>query len=312
MKLLMLGAGGTGGYFGGRLAEAGVDIQFLVRPSRATALARDGLVITSPMGDLRIPIRTLTTAESVVDGVLLSCKAYDLDDAMAAIAPAVGPSTLILPLLNGLRHLDALDARFGRERVLGGLCHIGAMLDPTGGIRHLNRLQRLTLGPRFPAQASAANALREVLKRGAFELRYSATILQELWEKFVFLTTYAGITTLMRAPIGAIVATAEGRAITLEMLQECADTAAANGHAPRRESLAEMATSLTEPGSRGTASMLRDMMAQGRTEHEHIVGDMLARARTAAVSAPLLRISLANMQTYEAMRQGTRPAPQAG
>ncbi|MDR2214866.1 MAG: 2-dehydropantoate 2-reductase, partial [Nevskiaceae bacterium] len=184
MKLLVLGAGGTGGYYGGRLAEAGVDVRFLVRPARAENLARNGLVIRSPVGDVRMKVQTLTTADSPVDAVLLSCKAYDLDSAMDAIAPAVGPATLVLPMLNGLRHFDALDKRFGRERVLGGLCHIGATLDADGGIRHLNRQHRLTLGPRIPAQTGAARALNEVLKQGRFELRYSDNILQEIWEKF--------------------------------------------------------------------------------------------------------------------------------
>lgn len=304
MRILVLGAGGIGGYFGGKLAAAGVDVRFLVRPRRAELLARNGLVIASPLGDLRTPVNTLTEADSAFDAVLLACKAYDLDNAMEAIAPAVGPSTLILPLLNGVRQLDRLDARFGRERVLGGLCHIGVTVGPAGEIQHLNTLQRFVLGARMPSQIAAVERLHEVVKRGGFEPILSAAIMQEMWEKFTFLATYAGMTTLMRAPVGAILAAAEGEAIMREMLAECIATAEASGYKPRSEAMVQMTASLTERGSTGTASMLRDMARNGRTEHEHVIGDMLVRARAAGVPAPLLRTSLTNMQAYEAQRTG--------
>lgn len=305
MRILVLGAGGIGGFFGGKLAAAGVDVRFLVRPQRAELLARSGLVIASPLGDLRIPVNTLTEAGSAFDAVLLACKAYDLDDAMEAIAPAVGPSTMILPLLNGVRQLDALDARFGRERVLGGLCHIGVTVSTGGEIQHLNMLQRFVLGARLPNQIAAAEGLHKVVALGGFEPILSAAIMQEMWEKFTFLATYAGMTTLMRAPVGAILAAAEGEAIMREMLAECIATAEASGYTPRPEAMAQMTASLTERGSTGTASMFRDMARNGRTEHEHVIGDMLVRARAAGVPAPLLRTSLTNMQAYEAQRAGT-------
>lgn len=302
MRILVLGAGGIGGYFGGRLAAAGVDIRFLVRPSRAGLLARHGLVIKSPLGGIHIAVETLTEPDSVVDVILLTCKAHDLVGAMDSIAPAVGPGTLILPLLNGVRHLDLLDARFGSEHVLGGACHISVTVNDLGTIEHLNTLQRFVFGARMPQQITAAEGLHRVLMRGGFEPILSEAIMQEMWEKFTFLTTYAGMTTLMRAPVGAILATDEGEAITREMLEECAATAAANGYAPRDATMGKMTSSLTERGSTGTSSMLRDMARNGPTEHEHIMGDMLSRARAAGIPAPLLRTSLAHMQAYEAMR----------
>ena len=130
MRILVLGAGGTGGYFGGRLLEAGADVSFLVRPARAQRLAADGLRIISPCGDFSSSVKVLTLLDSAApfDLILLSCKAYDLDSAIAAIRPAVGANTRILPLLNGLKHFDVLDAAFGSEHVLGGLCHISVTL----------------------------------------------------------------------------------------------------------------------------------------------------------------------------------------
>src|SRR5579871_3131596 len=129
MRILVLGAGATGGYFGGRLAEANQDVTFLVRPRRAAALARSGLQIRSRFGDFHLTRPAAILSDDLrepFDVLLLSCKAYDLEDAIHSVKPAVGPRTTILPLLNGVRHLDRLDQAFGRERVLGGLCAIAA------------------------------------------------------------------------------------------------------------------------------------------------------------------------------------------
>lgn len=302
MRLLVLGAGGIGGYFGGRLAAAGVDVRFLVRPKRALQLGDTGLVIKSPLGDLITPVSTVTEAPSPVDAVLLACKAYDLEGAMEAIAPAVGAATRIVPLLNGVRHLDRLDARFGAERVLGGLCHIGVALGAAGEILHLNTLQHLVLGARTDSQQDATRALHGVLERGGFAPVLSQDIQQEMWEKFVFLTTYAGMTTLMRAPINAILQADDGEALVRQMLAECVATAAASGHIPSQAAYGRMLATLTERCSTGTASMLRDLQRGGATEHEDIIGDMLRRARQAGSDAPLLRVSLAHMQAYHATR----------
>src|SRR5690349_155205 len=155
MRILVLGAGATGGYFGGRLAEAGAEVTFLVRPRRAEEIAKNGIVIQSPAGDFTGPVKTVL-AETLTpdfDAVLFTCKAYDLDGAIAAIGPAMGPETRVLPVLNGIRHLDALDAAFGKARVLGGSAQIGVTLTPEGAIRHMNPLHFLTFGERIPAQA---------------------------------------------------------------------------------------------------------------------------------------------------------------
>ncbi|MGI4953385.1 MAG: ketopantoate reductase family protein [Janthinobacterium lividum] len=303
MRLLFLGAGAIGGYFGGRLAAAGVDTTFLVRPLRAAALASDGLVVLSPLGDLHLrPVVTLTQAGAGFDAVVLSCKAYDLGEAMSAIAPAVDGGAPVLPLLNGLRHLDALDARFGRERVLGGLCHAGVTLTGTGEIRHLNRLQHLAFGLRDPRQAGLCETLHTTLARGGFVPVLSPDITHDMWEKFILLASYAGMTCLMRAPVGAIVAANEGRALMLEMLAECAAVSASVGRPPRPQFLGETRAMLTERGSPGAASMLRDILRGAPTEHEHIIGDMLARARASGVATPLLRVANVHLQAYEAVR----------
>src|SRR5690606_39974336 len=134
MRILVVGAGGVGGYFGARLLQAGRDVTFLIRPARAGVLARDGLTLHSPLGDFHHPSPPHVTADALTpfDLILLSCKARDLDSAMAAMAPAVGPDSLILPLLNGMAHLDRLCERFGEQAVLGGLCRVSADRDAQG------------------------------------------------------------------------------------------------------------------------------------------------------------------------------------
>ena len=302
MRLLMLGAGAIGGYFGARLAAAGVDVTFLVRPARAERLASDGLNVVSPMGDVSLAVKTITEAREPFDVVLLSCKAYDLDSAIDAIAPAVGPDSLVLPLLNGARHYAVLDERFGADRVLGGLAHIPVTMAGDGTIRHLGPLQRFTLGARSPGQRDACEALYAEIGRGGFDPVLAENIDQAMWEKFTLLAAFAGLTCLMRAPVGAIMAADDGEAIAEAFLAECASVAAAQGFRPSEPALAEARKLMMTRGSSGTASMLRDLENGGRTEHDHVLGDMLARARAAGIAAPMLGVAYAHMQAYEARR----------
>lgn len=300
MRLLVLGAGAIGGYFGGRLAQAGVDVTFLVRQARAEKLARNGLVLKSPVGDAKLSVKTVTKAAEGYDAVLLACKSYDLESAVEAIAPAMRGDTVVLPLLNGLRHLDVLDRRFGQPRVLGGLCHIGATMDDDGTIRHLSAPAFFAVGPRVPEQTPVAKSLHEVLLRGGFKPLYSDVILQEMWEKFYFIVAYAGITCLMRAPVGAIMQAKDGEKLALQLMDECAAIATASGHAPREEFVRRSVRTMTEPGSPGTSSMLRDVLKGARTEHAHVIDDMLARAVALRLGTPILRVVSAHLQAYEA------------
>jgi 2-dehydropantoate 2-reductase len=304
MNILVLGAGATGGYFGGRLAEAGARVTFLVRPARASRLRAAGLKVDSPFGDIRIPVAAVTRDEVGAghDLVLLGCKAYDLDDAIDSLKPAVGPGTCILPVLNGMRHLARLDDAFGRERVLGGLCQIAATLAPDGRVQHLNRVHLFVFGPRAPAQAGVCRALAEVFGRSRTDWRLSGDILQEMWEKWLFIAALAGITCLMRADIGAILAAPGGRDLALDMLTETSAIAAGSGHAPRPEAIERFRSFLTDTDSTLSASMLRDIEAGGAIEADHVVGDLIAEADRAGVPAPLLRLVYCHLKAYEARR----------
>jgi 2-dehydropantoate 2-reductase len=311
MKILVLGAGAVGGYFGGRLAEAGAEVSFLVRKRRAEQLERDGLVVKSPHGDIARAVRVVRAGEArpEYDLVMLACKAYDLDAAIASIKPAIGRQTLVLPLLNGLAHLDRLDAAFDIASVLGGTCHLAGTLTPEGHVVQLSPLHRIAFGKRPGNDARAAAALLKLaaaFNRTSIESQLAGDIMLEMWEKFVLLATLAGMTCLMRGAVGDIMAAKEGESLMIACLSTCEDVARAAGHAPRPERMAQAKKLLTEHGSTFTASMLRDLEAGRVTEGDHIVGDMLHRAVEAHVPCGLLRAALCHLQTYAARRARER------
>lgn len=313
MRILVLGAGGTGGYFGGRLAQAGVDVTFLVRPARAAQLERDGLRIRSGLGDAQFPVAHVTAdalpalaADRPFNLVLLSCKAYDLDSSIDAIAPAVSADTAVLPILNGLLHYPALDARFGAERVLGGLCFISAMKGEDGEVVHLPSPPSMTFGERDAAHnGSARTRALEAVCAGApgFDTVRSDSFMQAAWNKFTFLAALAAATCLMRASIGRIVETDGGTAFLTALHDECLAVAATDGHAIPAEAAQQARTLLTKAGSTVTASMLRDLESGQEVEAMQIIGDLRARAHAAGHAVPHLDAAWVHLQAYRSRRE---------
>ncbi len=306
MRVLVLGAGALGGYFGGRLAEAGGDVTFLVRPRRAAQLAQDGLVIESPFGDARLPVKTVT-AEALQpgwDAILLTCKAYDLEDAMASIAPAMDARSVILPVLNGLSHIETLQARFGAARVLGGLCKIQATLTPSGVVKQLNDWRWLTFGETDGGLSPRVTAL-EAAFAGArgMEAKAVPNISQRMWEKLVHLGTSAIGTVLMRANVGEIVRGGGGSWLQ-EILTRNAAIAAHHGHPMPESFMAEYRALFSEPGSAYATSMLRDIEAGNRIEGEHILGFLAAAAQRAGVETAIHDAAALHARAYEQRRTG--------
>ena len=307
MRTLVVGAGATGGYFGGRLLEAHRDVTFLVRPRRAAELAQRGLHIRSRFGDAILanpPAIAAAGLRDTFDLVLLSCKAYDLEGAMESFAPAVGPGTMILPLLNGMRHLDVLDQRFGPGRVLGGVCIIAATLNDEHEIVHLNDQHALVFGERDGAMSERVQSAARLMEGARFEVRASAQILLDMWEKWVFLASLAASSCLMRAAVGDIVESPGGAELVLGLLGECRAVAAAEGFPPREAAVERMRGVLTAPGSAMTSSMLRDMERNGPIEADHIIGDLLRRGS----DLPLLRLAYTHLKAYETRRKRTPAA----
>ena len=305
MRVLVVGAGAIGGYFGGRMLQASRDITFLVRPKRASELAGAGLVIKSPNGDVTLKNPPTVQADRLsekFDVVLLSCKAFDLEDAIKSFAPAVGPNTSIIPLLNGMRHLDVLDKKFGAARVLGGLCAIAATLNEAREVVQLAPMQSLTFGERDGGMSDRVRAIAEVFVADNTGAVASEHIMRDMWEKWVFLATLAASTSLMRTSVGNILAAPGGSDFLLGMLDECSAVSTAEGYAPGGPFFQRTRGFLTTEGSPMTASMFRDIKAGLPVEADHVIGDLIARADAAKIPVPKLRTAYTHLKAYEKAR----------
>ena len=305
MRILVVGAGAIGGYFGGRLLQAGQDVTFLVRPKRAAELASSGLAIKSPNGDITLKNPPTIQADALnekFDVILLSCKAFDLDDAIKSFAPAVGPATSIIPLLNGMLHLDVLDRKFGPERVLGGLCAIAVTLNEKREVVQLTPMQSLGFGERDGRMSDRVKAIAEVFARGNCGAAPSEHVMQDMWEKWVFLASLAAATCLMRTSVGNILAVTGGRDFLLGMLDECSAVATAEGFDPGGPFFQLTRGILTAEGSPMTASMFRDVKAGLPVEADHVIGDLIARADAAKIPVPKLRTAYTHLKAYEKQR----------
>lgn len=306
MRILVLGAGALGGYFGGRLAEAGGDVTFVVRPGRAQALAERGLVIDSPFGNATLRVNTAQQAGPGYDLVLLTCKAYDLDSAIEAIRPAMQEGTAVLPVLNGLSHVDRLKAEFGPENVLGGFCKIQATMLPDGTIRQFNDWRWLTFGELDGRMSGRVEALAALGARAkGVVVTAVPDILAQMWEKLVHLATSAACTVMMRANTGEIVR-AGGAGFLLRLFERNAQIARHEGFPPSEEFLAGFRKVFTDPEGQYSTSMLRDLEAGGRIEADHILGFMLAAAKRAGVPHEIHEAAYLHAKSYEQRRDAGR------
>ena len=308
MRILVLGAGGIGGYFGGRLAEAGSDVTFLVREGRREQLAREGLVVESPHGNLRMPVKTVLASgvKPEYGIVLFTCKAYDLDSAMDAVAPAMKGEAALVPLLNGLAHFERLDARFGREHVMGGTAHINAILRKDGTVVNADALHRILFGERDKAETPRAKAFAAELAKSKADWKLSPDIEQDLWEKVVFLCALAATTCLFRGNVREIIAAPGGREAMERALAANREIAIREGHAPREVPYSTFRERLTDPTGEWSASMMRDMEAGNRVEADHIVGWMLERARKHGIDDAVLSMAYTHLKAYEVRRAAGR------
>ena len=299
MRILIVGAGSTGGYFGGRLAQAGRDVTFLVRRARAEQLRSGGLQIVSPHGDVTLAPK-LISAEQITapfDVVLITVKAFSLDAAIVDLARAVGPETMLLSVLNGMKHLDTLAARFGQEPIVGCVCKVATSLDDQGHIVQLNKLHALAYGEINGSLSSRTDRLDKAMQDAGFDARLSRTIEREMWEKWILLASLGGISCLMRGNVGEIEAAPGGVEFSLRFLNEVRSVVTAAGHAPSEAFLAGTKSQLTEKGS--TSSMYRDLQQRRPVEADQILGDLLERGRSLSVSTPLLAAAFANLSVYQ-------------
>lgn len=306
MRLLVVGAGSTGGYFGGRLAQAGRDVTFLVRPGRAAQLQKDGLQIVSPFGDVTLTPKLVTAGQIAgpYDAVILTVKAYSLEAALEDLAPAVGPQTMILPVLNGMRHVDSIKARFGAPALIGGLCRIPAQLDEAGRVVQMGKFHDLAYGEMDGSRTDRILALDAALRGAGFEARLTPGIEREMWEKWVLLAALGGICCLMRGTVGEVAAAPGGRDFAAAIVDEVVTAVRAVGRAPSEDFVASTRETLTKAGSSHTSSMYRDLQKGGAVEADQIVGDLLVRAKQAGIAMPLLSLAYTSLCVYQSRLAG--------
>ena len=301
-SILVVGAGATGGYFGGRLAEAGRDVTFLLRQRRAAAIRADGLQIVSEHGDVTLRPRVVEAGgiDRPYDLILVCVKAFALQQAMDDLAPAVGPDTLVLPLLDGMRHIELLSDRFGRDAVLGGVCVVSTTLDEGGRVVQLASMQELAYGALDPGEPGPRLVqVDAALQDAGFTARLSRSILGAMWQKWVMLASAGALNVLLRGTVGDIVAVPDGVDIAREMVAETMAIAAAAGQPLSAGAWRRIADMVTAPGSTFTTSMYRDLQAGRPVENDAIIGDLVVRAADLGVTAPLLRLAGAQLAVHQ-------------
>ena len=311
MRILVVGAGATGGYFGGRLAQAGRDVTFLLRERRAQHVRTRGLEIVSPHGNATVHPQTVSAEKlrnkpETFDLIVISTKSYQLASAMDDIAPAVGPGTLLLPILNGMRQLAMLAERFGADHVLGGSVRIVADIDAEGRVCQETTLGELNYGEIWgePSRERTERlmAVQNTLQGAGFGVYLQGNMLATLWQKWWILASLGSICILGRGAIGEVAAAPQGPELARAVVAECTAIAAANGYPANEAMLADHIKRVTEAGSPLTSSMYRDMIKGAPVEADHILGDLLDRAK--GVAAPLLTAAYVQLKVYEGSRKG--------
>lgn len=307
-RILVVGAGATGGYFGGCLALDGRDVTFLVRPARAEQLRADGLRLSvhHPVGpqDLVLPVASLTPADvpptRPFDVVIVTVKAAGLDWAVESLRPLVGSGTAIVPILNGMAQIDVLTSAFGAGAVLGGVVRIVATQTSDGVVHRLDELAKLTLGELEGGRSERAEQVGEVLTvRGSgprFESVVSPDITQDLWDKWAFIVAAGVLTCLARGPVGAIAGAPGGVELAEAVVSETVAVASACRHPLPDGVVTHARRYLTDRSSTFVSSLYRDVAAGRPGESEHLVGDFTRRARAAGVATPLCDLALLQMR----------------
>ena len=299
MKILVLGAGAVGGYFGGRMAEAGMDVTFLVREKRQKKLEKSGLIIKSPKGDFVTSPKlvNIDNVDSIYDVILFTNKAYDLDEILQSPFP-VKDGSIIIPLLNGYAHMEQLRNKFPNARLFGGIAHIFSTLNDEGEIHHFNDIHSLTFGHLSKADETDGRRFFDSCSSANFSIKYSDDIIVDLWHKWVLITTVAGATTLFNATIGEIASTEHGIAFITDLHDECVTIAKSEKIKVNDDDLAQQRRFLSDKKSTWSSSMRRDMVNKSKIECAHIFLELINIADKNNVECPSLKTVMINGEIY--------------
>lgn len=297
MRILVIGPGATGGYFGARLVEAGRDVTFLARPSRAAHLQKHGLTVVGVdrTTTLHPPIITAEQINEPFDLVLVAVKASALDSALNGVEAAIGEHTVILPFLNGLTHVDDLEKRFPGQ-VLGGIVRVVTTVDDSGRIVQFKPIASLTLGELSTERTERVLNALDTLSVPGIDADLAADIVAAMWHKWAFIVASGVATCLFRSSIGGILAVPGGEEAIRRIIDECEAVSAAAGYqVSDREHKATIAM-LTEPGSVFTSSLYRDITAGRAGETEHLIGNYAKRAQASGIATPILDLALIQLR----------------
>jgi 2-dehydropantoate 2-reductase len=301
MRILVVGAGAVGGYFGGRLLEKGEDVTFLIREGRKKQLEESGLAIESVHGNVVLTPKIILSGEEAgsFDVILLSTKAYHLEGAIESFRQYVSKDTMILPLLNGIVHITKLVDEFGEDRVIGGLCFIETTLDQEGKVIQSSSKHDIVFGELSGERSERILKIETAFSETKTGYRLSENIKKDLWQKYLFIATMSGITTLMRAPIGPIRENASGRATISQLLKEIV-AVMKRQDAPLTDDIEiQQMNQIDMLGFSMKASMQRDMEKSQLVEADHLHGYLLDIARREGLAVPVLEAIYANLKIYE-------------
>lgn len=301
MRILSVGAGGIGGYFGARLVEKGEDVTFLVRDKRQQLLKENQLNLKSVHGDYSFSPQLMTTKDTVsrpFDLVLFTTKSYQFEQALKDVQPFIGTDTMILPLLNGIAHMKVLEQHFGNQ-LLGGLCFIESSVADDGSIIQESQIHRLIYGERDGRETLRIKKLNEIFSNSNAEFQFSTNVEQAMWNKYLFITVASGITTLFRSPIGPIRESNGGQGFIHSLLEECMSIMRAEAVPVSEDIVNQHLTTFNAMSYTMKSSMLRDMERGSRTEGSHLQGYLLELAKKHGLKSPLLQSVFQNLQVYE-------------
>lgn len=301
MNILIVGAGAIGGYFGARLIEKGENVTFLVRERRKNELETYGLMVESPHGNVTVQPKTILTGDPLenVDVILLATKAYHLEQAIHDIRPYIGEKTLILPLLNGMAHLNILIENFGDEKVIGGLCFIESTLGENGKVIQKSKVHDLLFGERNGVETERIKQLREKFAGTKANFRYSNKILADMWAKYLFISVFSGVTTIFRAPIGPILETEEGDEAVATLMEEVVSIMKKMGAPIDDDVKEEQLAKIKQMEKTMKSSMQRDMEKGLPTEGDHFFKYLLKNGEKHGVNAPYIKWIYTNLKIYE-------------
>ncbi|MFC8360726.1 ketopantoate reductase family protein [Streptomyces griseorubiginosus] len=301
MRILVVGAGAVGGFIGGRLVQAGREVDFLVRPGRAAQLRETGLRIVDGESVEKFDVNGLTveTLAGPYDLVLLCVKPESLPAVLDDIAPAVGEGTALVPFLNGMKHVDLVSDRYP-EAALGGVVKIVAHLESNGDIRQLLPGGRIDIGELDGAVTERVTAIEKALSIPGFAVTVPLDIVNAMWSKWVMIATIGAVTSLVRGTTGEAAAVVGGSGFTEQVLDEAASIAAAAGHPLSEKDLAEHRGLATAAGLHLTSSLSRELLAGRVTEVENVLGDLIDRARGFGLSVPRLDAAALTLRVHNA------------